>query len=139
MVDIDLVRSKISNMQRNIDRLKEKSSLPWEQFQNNLDAQDIILHNLQLAIQICLDIGNHIIADESWEVPSSLGNIFQILSRHKAISPDMADTMAFMAGFRNILIHKYEEIDLKKVYDILTHRLNDFEDFSREIIKYLHL
>lgn len=139
MVDIDLVRSKISNMQRNIDRLKEKSGLPREQFQNSLDAQDIILHNLQLAIQICIDISNHIIADENWEVPTSLGNIFRILSRHKVISPEMADTMASMAGFRNILIHEYEEVDLKKVYDLLTHRLNDFENFAREIIEYLRL
>ena len=139
MVDIDLVRSKIASMGHNLNRLKEKSNLTWERFQNDLDAQDIILHNLQLAIQICIDIGSHIIADENWEVPSTLGNTFRVLSSHKVISPDMADTMASMVGFRNILIHEYEEVDLKKVHDILINRLIDFENFSRQIIEYLRL
>ncbi len=139
MVDIELVRNKIASMGHNLNRLKEKSALTSEQFQSDLDAQDIILHNLQLAIQICIDIGSHIIADENWEVPTSLGNTFRVLSTHKAISPHMADIMASMAGFRNILIHEYQEVDLKKVHDILTNRLSDFDDFSRQIIKYLRI
>ncbi len=139
MVDIDLVRSRIANMGHNLNRLKEKSNVAREQFQGDLDTQDIVLHNLQLAIQICIDIGSHIIADENWEVPSSLGNTFKILSAHKVISPDTADIMASMAGFRNILIHEYEDVDLEKVYNILSNRLDDFEDFSREIIAYLRI
>jgi len=44
MVDVDLVRNKIANMGHNLNRLKKKSSLTWKQFQNDLDAQDIVLH-----------------------------------------------------------------------------------------------
>lgn len=139
MVDTDLARSRIAAMRHNLNRLKEKSNITWERFRNDLDTQDIVLHNLQLTIQICIDIGSHIIADESWEVPSTLGNTFKILSTHKAISPDMAETMASMASFRNILIHEYEDVDMEKVHDILTNRLNDFEHFSREIIQYLRI
>lgn len=51
MVDTELVRNKIGRMGHNLNRLKEKSSLTWEQFKNDLDAQDIVLYNLQLAIQ----------------------------------------------------------------------------------------
>ena len=136
MVDIDLVRNKIASIEHNLNRLKEKSNLTWERFQNDLDVQDIVLHNLQLAIQICIDMGSHIIADENWEVPSTMGNTFRVLSTHKVISPDMADTMVSMVGFRNILIHEYEEVDLKRVYDILTNHLNNFDNFSRQIIEY---
>ena len=139
MVDIELARSKIAKMQHSLSRLKEKSNLTWEQFRNDLDVQDIVFHNLQLAIQICIDIGNHIIADEDWNVPTSFGDTFRVLSSHKAISPEMADIMASMAGFRNILVHEYEDVDLKKVHDVLTNRLSDFEDFSRQLIKYLRI
>lgn len=139
MVDIDLIRSKITSLEHNLNRLKERSVLSWEQFRNDLDTQDIVLHNLQLAIQICVDIGNHIIADENWKVPNTLGDTFQILAAHKVISQDMAHTMVSMTGFRNILIHEYEEVDLEKVYHILTNRLNDFADFSCQIIKYLSI
>ena len=139
MVDIDLIRSKITSLEHNLSRLKEKSVLSWEQFRNDLDTQDIVLHNLQLAIQICVDIGNHIIADENWKVPTTLGDTFQILAANKVILRDMAQTMVSMTGFRNILIHEYEEVDLKKVYHILTNRLSDFADFSCQIFKYLRI
>lgn len=139
MVDIELVRSKIARMKHSLNRLKGKYSLTWTQFRDDIDVQDIVSHNLQLAIQICINISSHIIADEDWEVPTSFGNTFRILSNHKVISPEMADIMASMAGFRNVLIHEYEDVDLKKVYEILTNRLSDFEDFSRQIIKYLRI
>lgn len=139
MVDIDLIRSKIGYLQNNLNRLKQKACITLPQLKDDLDAQDIVLHNLQLAIQICLDIGNHIIADESWEIPNSLGDIFFILYRHKVISSKMAETLSSMAGFRNLLIHEYEQISIEKVYDILRHRLGDFDTFCKELANYYNL
>ncbi|WP_235551420.1 DUF86 domain-containing protein [Neomoorella thermoacetica] len=42
-----------------------------------------------------------------------------------------------MAGFRNILVHEYGKIDLKKVADIMNNHLNDFRQYARYIVQYL--
>ena len=42
-----------------------------------------------------------------------------------------------MAGFRNILVHGYSDIDENLVYDSLTQGLTDFEDFIKYILKFL--
>jgi len=76
----------------------------------NLDTQDIVLHNLQLAIQACVDIGSHIISDEGWGVAGSFSEIFYILQQKEVISHALADKMVAMVGFRNILVHEYEII-----------------------------
>ena len=34
-----------------------------------------------------------------------------------------------MIGFRNILVHGYETVDLAIVRDVVEHRLGDFDEF----------
>lgn len=38
-----------------------------------------------------------------------------------------------MAGFRNVLVHGYAELDLDVVEEVLVERLDDLLDFAREI------
>lgn len=39
-----------------------------------------------------------------------------------------------MVGFRNKLVHGYEEVSPERVYDVAAHRLGDFESFIRSIL-----
>ena len=42
-----------------------------------------------------------------------------------------------MAGFHNVLVHLYLEVDPHKVYSYLQHDLGDFELFAQYIAEYL--
>lgn len=42
-----------------------------------------------------------------------------------------------MAGFRNMLVHVYWEVDLEKVHEILNNNLEDFEKFASYVAKFL--
>ena len=44
-----------------------------------------------------------------------------------------------MAGFRNLLVHDYAEVDPELVYEFLQHRVVDFEEFMKHIAAYLKL
>jgi len=50
---------------------------------------------------------------------------------------DFAKKIKSMPGLRNILVHEYGIIDIKKIYDILQNNLGDFEDFIFYTKKYL--
>lgn len=129
MVDGTVVLSKVSSVRRRLARLKRMPDISLEALKNNVDTQDIVLHNLQLAIQGCVDIGAHIISDEGWGVAGSFSEIFYILQEKHVITPDLAEKMIAMVGFRNILVHEYETIRLDIVYRILKADLDDIEDF----------
>ncbi len=49
----------------------------------------------------------------------------------------MKNILTDMKGFRNILVHRYGEIDDEKVFEILSERLADFEKFKEQILKFL--
>lgn len=42
-----------------------------------------------------------------------------------------------MAGFRNILVHHYLDVDIEKVYSVLQDELDHFLEFVKYVEKYL--
>ena len=139
MVDQEIVRTKIAQIQHHTQRLQEKQSVSFQVFQQNEDLQDIVLHNLQNAIQGCLDLASHIIADGRWAIPPTQAGLFQALSDHQIITTEQAGKMKAMVGFRNLIVHEYTTLNLKKVYEMLTERLRDFDPFLQEVIRYAGL
>ena len=90
---------------------------------------------LQLAIQRVLDISNHIVADMRLNLPSENKELFQLLANQKILSAALSKRLTAMAGFRNILVHEYLEIDRRRVYATLKNDLPDFEKFIRAVSK----
>lgn len=139
MVNVSIIKAKIAHIENSLSRLKEKQKIGFDEFKRNIDLQDIVLHNLQLAIQGCVDMASHIISDAGWAVPSTLAELFGVLAEHKIINRELGERLSKMAGFRNIIIHEYETIDLKKVYNIATKDIEDIYLFLREICAYAKL
>ncbi|MBU1121928.1 MAG: DUF86 domain-containing protein [Candidatus Omnitrophota bacterium] len=139
MVNQAVIIAKMDNIRRNLGRLKEKQGITLENFSKDRDAQDIVLLNLQAAIQGCIDISSHIISDNNWGVPGSLGGLFETLYEEKVISEQICKIMRGMVGFRNLIVHEYAGVDMEKVYDIYIHRLGDINSFLKEIITYAKL
>ncbi len=139
MVDASLILRKISRVRNNLSRLREKEKISLKSFKEDLDIQDIVLHNLQLAIQGCIDIGSHIISDEGWGIAGSLSEIFYILQEKGVIRGDLTEKMVSVVGFRNILIHEYDEISLNIVHDILQNHLIDIDEFLLSVVNHFRL
>ena len=139
MVNVPVLLKKISGMRHNLSRLREQQSFTIEAFKDNLDAQDIVLHNLRLAIQGAIDISTHIISDEGWGIPGSLNEIFYILQDKGVLTSELTEKMVSAVGLRNILVHEYEKVNLDIVYDIFQNHLADLEDFILSIIKFFKL
>jgi uncharacterized protein YutE (UPF0331/DUF86 family) len=139
MVDASLILRKISRVRNNLSRLREKEKISLKSFKEDLDIQDIVLHNLQLAIQGCIDIGSHIISDEGWGIAGSLSEIFYILQEKGVIRGDLTEKMVSVVGFRNILIHEYDEINLNIVHDILQNHLIDIDEYLLSVVNHFRL
>lgn len=137
MVDISVVQRILNSLQESLKHLKSKQAVSLEEYRKNKDLQAIVERRLETAIQACIDIGNHIVAQENFGSPTDYGEIFLLLAQNGLISGEQADALVKMAGFRNVLIHEYRDILLEKVYDILQNKLGDFYDFARSILDYL--
>ncbi|SFE45947.1 Protein of unknown function DUF86 [Nitrosomonas sp. Nm166] len=103
------------------------------------DLQDILVINLTRAVQLCVDIGSHIISAANKPSPQTMGEVFTILHELGAISLDTREQLKKAIGFKNIAVHNYEAINWEIVYAICHNSLQDFLRFAQEISRYIFL
>ena len=133
-MDNDVVLNKLESLRRCITRVQEKTPASSALLSGNFDLQDIIVLNLERAVQTCVDIGLHMVGDLETPVPNSMAETFKSLNRAGIIDDRTAERMTKAVGFRNTAVHAYQEMDWEIVYRIVTEHLDDFRDFSRQIM-----
>lgn len=136
-MDKEVLQTKLEALIRCVHRIKDQNVSSLEELESNLDKQEIIILNLQRAVQICVDIGNHILLDYKTPTPSTMAETFKYLAENKIISPENAEDLSHAVGFRNIAVHQYENLDSKIIYAIITSHLDDFKTFVEAITKLL--
>ncbi len=98
--------------------------------------QDIVERNLEVAIQSCIDIANRIISLDEIEKPKDYYGSIIKLGEENILPYNFAKKFAPVAGFRNILIHEYLDIDWDEVYKNLQN-IDQFYKFKDYIKKWL--
>ena len=127
MTDPDLLAKKLAVIETCIADLR-RLARPSE-LRRDLREQRFVEHTLQIAIQAALDVASHIVSDERLGEPRTNRELFDLLERAGWIEPPLASTLRKMVGFRNVLVHGYDNVDLGVLEDVLEHRLGDLLDF----------
>ena len=134
-MDWSLIEQKLESLRRAINRIKEKCPQNAGSFTGDYDAQDILSLNLTRAVQICVDIGAHLVSDTQLPSPETMGQTFDILCEAGIISLEIASRMKKAVGFRNLAVHNYDAINWTIVYEIAHNHLQDFEEFAKAVVK----
>ena len=93
MVNRDLIFSKANSVRKHVKRALEKSDVDIQTFLNDSDCQDIVLFNIQMAVQNCIDIAAHIISDEGLGVPGSNNEMFYMLEENDYLEKQLVEKM----------------------------------------------
>ena len=136
-MDITPIVARLSVIANCVSALKELRRLTFDEFACEHVLVGSAERDFQVAIQATLDIGAHLLAELSVDVPSDYKAIFPKLAEAGILPPDFAQRLVGMVKFRNVLVHIYLEVDLKKVYHYLQHNLGDLELFARYVSEYL--
>lgn len=100
-------------------------------FRDRLAAQ----HAIQLAIQICVDIGAHLVAELALRMPDDYRGIFALLEKPLGLTPELVEGLSAAAGMRNVLVHVYLDVDDDRVWDALGH-LDDLREFAAAVQRF---
>ena len=132
-MDRQIVNEKLESLRRCIGRIESKKPETVELLLNDADLQDIIVLNLTRAVQLCVDIGAHIIASSDERPPTTMGSTFDILQSLNIIDSSLASSMKRAVGFRNIAVHGYAALDYEIIYAIISEQVSDFQQFARAV------
>ena len=136
MVDRDLVRRKLTELSEYVRQVSEYRDVTVEQYRADWKTQRIVERTLQMAIEACVDIASHMVADRGLRAPATYADTFEILVQAGLLSPDLGEAMVKMTGFRNVVVHDYAGIDVEVVLRVLRERLDDFRRFETEALRW---
>ena len=129
------IQTKLDLIPENLEKLKMLCSKSYEEFISDFRNVDSALHRLQTSIQALLDIGSYIIASLGLKTPNSNSEIVEILRDNKFIDSQEAISYIKMAQFRNRVVHLYNRIDTKVLYQILINEIKDIKNFYKVLLK----
>jgi uncharacterized protein YutE (UPF0331/DUF86 family) len=133
MVDLDVLAAKLRELAERLARVREHCRPDAAALAGDRDALDLVSFNLMLAVQVCVDVASHLIADEGWPLAATAAQSFQRLFEHGVISQGVADMLGRATGLRNVVAHGYAGVDPEQIHRAATEGLADLERFASEV------
>ncbi len=132
MVDANRVEARIQRLEELIERLDEVRQAGEDAYLANEQQRAAAERWLQVAVQICIDLGTQLVSEQSARPPSDYAEVFKILGEKGVIPSKLAQRLAGAANQHNLIVHLYLEIDDRAVFASLAH-LDDLREFAASL------
>jgi len=132
----DIALNKKESIERCIKQIRVYYALPSDvPFEKDYFKQDAIAVNMQRACEQCIDLANHTIKRKKLGLPKESRESFRLLAQNDIIPRDLAANLENMVGFRNTLVHQYQNLDIQLMVDVIENHLDDLIDFTNSIVR----
>ncbi len=132
----DIVLNKKERIERCIKQVRTYYGLSSEvPFEEDYLRQDAVALNLQRACEQCIDLANYVIKARKLGLPKESKDSFRLLAANRVIPADLARNLEGMVGFRNVLVHEYQRMDIHLMIEVIENRLDDLLLFTDLISK----
>lgn len=131
--DAMIVADRLARMQRHLRRVEEKLPASPEGFLPATDASDAVILHLWQAVQIAIDLATSACVRRGLGAPSGYADAFMKLGRDGVLDTALAERLGRAAGFRNVVAHEYEALDMKRVHAAATSGPADLRAFAASI------
>lgn len=133
MASVEKITYKFSQLDEFLRILKGMQRTPLDVFLKDKILIGSAKYYLQVSIECCLDVANHIIASENFRAPEDYADCFKVLEENGLLDPEEGIKLRQMAKFRNRLVHLYGEIDDAYVHNFILNNLPDILNFESVI------
>lgn len=136
-VDLSKIRQKAADIRDALSNLTPYAEYTAEEFLNDKKGNAAAKYYLIVATEASIDICNHLAARVASRAPGSYAECFEILKENSIISEALAGNLIPMARFRNLLIHRYADVDNRLVHKVICRNLQDLTSYLSELAAFL--
>ena len=137
MVDVQTVIERLEALQAYLSELDQHAQYSLEDLTSDFVRHRAAERGLQLAAQAVMDIATHIITADYNARIQDYREAIESLGKQGVLPRELAERLAPIAGFRNILVHEYLAVDPVRLYDNLIQGRADLREFGQRIAEYL--
>ena len=134
MVDRDLILRRLANLDAYLEQLAPYRNIDVSAYQQDWKTQRVVERTLHLAIETCMDVADHVVADRRLRVPETGAESFEILAEAGLLPTTLGSALALMVGFRNILDTRLDPAIVIRVLRTDVNDLGRFRDAVRGLL-----
>lgn len=128
---------KIKEIEENLAVIDDNLPDSEQEFENLGLIKDGIYKRLEHCIENIIDITYMIYSSLNPGIPSDEDSVIEKLKKEEVISQKASQLIKDMKGMRNILVHRYGEIDDELIFTELTQNISDFDIIIKEFTVFL--
>jgi uncharacterized protein YutE (UPF0331/DUF86 family) len=132
-LDRAVLAERAMAVQRHLKRVAERLPETAAELQPTTDASDAVILHLWQATQIVIDLAMGTCLALKLGTPSSYADSFRRLHGAGVIAADLSDQLVRAAGFRNVVAHAYDTLDMRRVHDAATNGPADLLTFLARV------
>lgn len=137
MIDKEIIKTKIKDIENYLKELKPILKLENREIASHYEKLRTIERDFQLIVDTILDINSHIIAAKKLSISDDYQHTFVVLAQNGILSSKLTEKIAPVAGLRNLIVHKYGEVDMDRFFNALKENVYQFNQYIEEIGKLL--
>jgi len=137
MIDTILVVRKINLISQDLDELLPISRKDLNEYLSSRIDEILAERYLERMIGRMIDINYHLITESGHPPPADYFQSFAQLGKLGILPPALAQQIAACAGLRNRIVHEYDEIEPRRVYEGLQAAVRDIPQYLAHIHQYL--
>lgn len=129
-----VILNKLQSLDGVLKELYSLGSVTTEILHSDWRTRRAVERDLQVLVEVVVDVCQRIIALANETPATTSGEAVERCIKNGIISD--RDAYRKMVQFRNFVVHRYENVDVEILADIINNRLSDFDVFRSEILKY---
>ena len=132
MVDGDRIGERLDRLHHLVGSLDEVRAGGEGAYLADETLRAATERRLQMAIQICIDVGAQLGSELSLPTAHDYAGVFSALAGAGHLTEELADRLTEAAKLRNLLVHVYLDVDDRKVFAALD-RLDDLRELAQVV------
>jgi uncharacterized protein YutE (UPF0331/DUF86 family) len=136
MLDKNRIFTKLNELDTYLSEIESIMPKSYEEYKSSIEKRRACERLLHILIESVIDVCSLIVKGLRLGLPAEEVDLFEKLGKKKIISREMKEKLKLMRGFRNILVHRYAEVDEELVF-VHLQKINDFKEFRKEIASFL--
>ncbi len=137
MLDHELIQRKVKLIQEDLSLLEPMADYSFDQIAKDQAKYDAVERRLERIITRAIDVNRHVIAElgKGNESVRTYQDTFLRLADIGVYSEKFAKEIAPSAGLRNILVHEYDEVDPRLVFQSMGKALFQYAKYCDYLLK----
>ena len=134
-IDWNIVKKRIDYAFKAAEILNEILTKPLGEITSSTILKLAFERLVHIIVESILDVARHIVSVKGWGPAETYRDYIEILHKQGIIPSELAEELYKFIAWRNILVHRYIEVDYSKLYVDSKKLASIVREFEKQIIK----